>query len=48
MDKIGMYIYAVLCGGMGILTSVYMVVSAVVVIAQKITRKVRYGTSMFD
>lgn len=46
--NIVIYIYLVLCGGLGIISSVYLTVSMVVVIIQKIFGKIRYGKSLYD
>lgn len=46
--NIVIYIYLVLCGGLGIISSAYLTVSMVVVIIQKIFGKVRYGKSLYD
>lgn len=48
MDKIIMIIFAVVGGGLGIISSIYLVVSAISVIAKKIYGKVRYGKSLYD
>lgn len=46
--NIVIYIYLVLCGGLGIISSAYLTVSMVVVIIQKIFGKIRYGKSLYD
>lgn len=48
MDKIIMYIYAVLCGGMGIVTTLYLVLATVGVLGQKVKGKIAEGKSLFD
>lgn len=48
MGNIILYIMAFLGGGLGIVTTLYMVVALFVVLFQKIYRKVKHGTSVFD
>lgn len=48
MGNIILYIVAFLGGGLGVITTLYMIVSLFGVLFQKIYRKVKYGTSLFD
>lgn len=48
MDNIIMLIFAVIGGGLGIVTTVYLVVSAFVTCGQKIYGKIKYGKSLYD
>lgn len=48
MDKIVLYGYAIICGGLGIITTGYLVVSAVYTTGIKIFRKAKYGKSLYD
>ncbi len=46
--KIFMYIFAFVGGGMGVVTTVYLIFSAISVLAQKIYRKIKFGNSLYD
>lgn len=48
IGKIVMYIYFVVCVGLGAASCIYMTVSAFVVIAQKIYGRVTHGKSLYD
>lgn len=48
MYDIFLWIIIIVGGGMGVLSSIYIVASLFGVLGQKIYRKIRYGTSMFD
>lgn len=48
MDKIVLYGYAIICGGLGIITTAYLVFSAVYTTACKFYRKVKFGISLYD
>lgn len=46
--NIVMYIFAFIGGGLGIVTSIYIILSAFSVLGQKIYRKIKYGNSLYD
>ena len=46
--NIGLWIIVILGGAVGILSTLYCVISLPVVIVQKIYRKARYGISLFN
>ncbi len=48
MDKIGMILFAIIGGGLGIVSSVYLVVSMFYTLGFKIYRKVKYGYTMYQ
>ena len=48
MEKIIMVLYAVLCGGLGIVATLYLLASVFGVLGQKIYRKVKFGKSLYD
>ncbi len=48
MDKIVLYGYAIICGGLGIVSTVYLVVSALHTTGVKFYRKAKYGKSLYD
>ena len=48
MSNILMYIYFIICGGLGAASCIYMTVSAFVVIGQKIYGRVAHGKSLYD
>ena len=48
MEKIIMVLYAVLCGGLGIVATLYFLSSVFLVLGQKIYRKVKFGKSLYD
>lgn len=48
MDKIIMFIFAFIGGGLGIVSTLYLIVSMFGVLGQKIFRKIKYGASMYD
>ena len=45
--NIGMWIVIIVGGAVGVLSSLYCVISLLFVIGQKIYRKARYGISVF-
>ena len=48
MSNILMYIYFIICGGLGAASCIYMTVSAFVVIGPKIYGRVAHGKSLYD
>lgn len=46
--NIGMWIVCILGGSLGILSSLYCILSIPIVIGTKIYRRVRYGISIFN
>lgn len=48
MDKFVLYGYAIICGGLGIISTAYLVISAIHTTGVKFYRKAKYGTSLFD
>ena len=46
--NIGMILLMIFGGGLAVLTTGYLCVSIFMVLGQKIVRKVKYGTSMFN
>lgn len=47
MDKIVYYIIAIVGGGLGVITTLYMIVATFGVLGYKIYRKAKFGISMF-
>ena len=48
MGNILMYIYFIICGGLGAASCIYMTVYAFVVIGQKIYGRIAQGKSWYD
>lgn len=48
MDKIIMYLFAFVGGGLGVISTIYLIVSMFGVLGQKIYRKIKYGASLYD
>lgn len=46
--NIGMWIVCIVGGAIGVLSSLYCLLSIFIVIGCKIFRKIRYGTSLFN